>query len=625
MQRTQTVMMRGGLDLVTPPVAMPAGRVVASLNYEPEVAGYKRMPGFERYDGHPSPSDGSDDADKSARRALIQKVPGTGPVRGVHVYDGYLYAFRNSTDGGVGFYKATADGWEAQSWDSEIVYFTAGVTAFDEGETLTGGTSTATAVIERVVLQGGAWDGTAFGYLVVSSVTGAFQAENGTSASGDATITPSTPISLAAGGRYSCITHNFYGAAKLPRMYFANGAGTAFEWDGDTMSPVLSGTQSGSLTSVDYLLADNGDFLITDDGDFLVLDGNLDRPTFIGEYSNHLFLGYRAGSVVNSGVGEPLDYRAAAGAAEFSFGTEITGILPAASTALMVFGTSKVSYLTGSSVDDFVLRTLTNNSGAVAYTALMAGDQAIHLDDAGLRKLNTTDAFGDWRMGTLTQLVEPIFRQKRAAGVAAAASLVIRAKDQYILFFDDMSGLILYLGVKNPETMPFILPVQAYCATSGELSADEGERHFIGGTDGYVYEFAKGNSFDGAMVPAFMRLAWNNVGVPSMDKRFHKVTLEGDVPDDAQIGIGFAVDYAIPGNPGGDQQAIDADAGARDLIGVDEYDNITWSTPMQSLIEAWPDGIGRNIATMIVSEHTEERPHLLSSATFNFTPRRMHR
>lgn len=48
----------GGLDLVTPAMTVPPGRTFDSLNYEPEISGgYRRVDGYERFDGHPSPTD----------------------------------------------------------------------------------------------------------------------------------------------------------------------------------------------------------------------------------------------------------------------------------------------------------------------------------------------------------------------------------------------------------------------------------------------------------------------------------------------------------------------------------------------------------------------------------------
>ena len=49
----------GGLDLVTPAIAIPPGRLRHCLNFEPYVGGgYLRTPGYERYDGGKRPSEG---------------------------------------------------------------------------------------------------------------------------------------------------------------------------------------------------------------------------------------------------------------------------------------------------------------------------------------------------------------------------------------------------------------------------------------------------------------------------------------------------------------------------------------------------------------------------------------
>ena len=87
-QEIKTTLMAGGLDLVTQPISMPPGKAISASNYEPDVAGYTSSGGFERFDGQPRPSEGIDQNDAEARRRLIRPVPGTGPVRGVWVYDG---------------------------------------------------------------------------------------------------------------------------------------------------------------------------------------------------------------------------------------------------------------------------------------------------------------------------------------------------------------------------------------------------------------------------------------------------------------------------------------------------------------------------------------------------------
>lgn len=49
----------GGLDVVTPAIAKTPGRVIASGNYEPNLKGYRRIDGFERFDGNLKPSKSS--------------------------------------------------------------------------------------------------------------------------------------------------------------------------------------------------------------------------------------------------------------------------------------------------------------------------------------------------------------------------------------------------------------------------------------------------------------------------------------------------------------------------------------------------------------------------------------
>ncbi len=236
-QQTTTFLLRGGLNLVSPPLAIPAGQCIAAINYEPDIAGYTRHGGYERFDGRPRPSDSDDPATIAARRAAIQPVPGTGPVRGGCVFDGHIYAFRDSVAGAGKMYRESATGWEEMQF-GQIVDFTAGTAEFLEGEILVGAASTATGTIERVVLSSGAWNGTAAGFVVLSNVQGTFQAETVTSDSGSAVGTPNYAVVISPGGKYSFTIHNFYGAARRPAMYFTNGQGTGFEWTGDSLSPI---------------------------------------------------------------------------------------------------------------------------------------------------------------------------------------------------------------------------------------------------------------------------------------------------------------------------------------------------------------------------------------------------
>lgn len=126
------VMLTGGLNVAAGDQLLKAGECIELINYEITTIGrYMRMAGYERFDGQPSPStvvaadlpgfpfadtDATIAAVKAAqqdRRDDIQPVPGSGPVRGVFVFEGETYAFRNTADGlAAKMYRATATGWD---------------------------------------------------------------------------------------------------------------------------------------------------------------------------------------------------------------------------------------------------------------------------------------------------------------------------------------------------------------------------------------------------------------------------------------------------------------------------------------------------------------------------------
>jgi hypothetical protein len=623
-----TFLLQGGLDLVTPPVAMPPGRVSAALNYEPDVAGYRRFQGYERYDGHPSPSSGADDAEVETLRAAISAVPGSGPVRGVQVYRGTVYAFRDSEDGGSGkMYRATAAGWSEVDTGSHILTFNTGSVEFTEGAILTGGTSGALGLIVRLVQQSGDFGAAndAVGYLVLVDITGTFTpAEAITDSVGGAAVcvASQSAVTLQPGGHYTFATHNFYGAAKHPRLYFASGADQAYEYDDDGwLAPVQSGTTVGTLDSVVYVFHRGADYILTRDGSQVTTRGEFDVPDFIGVFRNHLFLGYEVGSVIFSGIGEPLDFRALVGAGELSFGSTVTGFLTSASTAFVIFGANRIEYVTGNDSSDFTMVPITDNAGAHAYTAVMAGDQPIYLDDGGVRSLSTTAAFGDWNLGTITQLIEPLIHSKINAGVAPVEAVRHKHNDLYRLFYGDNSVITIYLGRKTPECMPLLLPIQVSCATAGEIDANEGESVYVGAEDGFVYEFDKGSSFDGAEIQAFVRLPWNPAGSTAQNKRFHRMRFELDAPEDMDIGVVFHVDYGMPGNTGTARQNLAIAAGTQPFLSTEDYDLVDWSQPAQGVFDAEINAVGVNVAASLVTEHTTEDAHILSSATIFSTPR----
>lgn len=118
--RTDVVPLDGGLNEAVSSLEMKPGELISCKNYyitEGSTGGYVSIAGYEVYDGQPKPSGIAgtlaDHAAREAARALIDEVPGTGDVRGIHIYGGKVYAFRNAADNlSAGMFVSSNTGWD---------------------------------------------------------------------------------------------------------------------------------------------------------------------------------------------------------------------------------------------------------------------------------------------------------------------------------------------------------------------------------------------------------------------------------------------------------------------------------------------------------------------------------
>lgn len=689
MQRQQTVQLVGGLDLVTPAIAVREGRCIAALNYESEARGYRRVEGYERFDGQPKPSEASywilnfdfgeleiaeDDtltgvtsgataivlatvvesgtwaggdaagyvavynlsgtfindeqlqvsaADvarangaavengaltddlgdtylqsaQAKRRSVIAAVPGSGPIRGIFTYNGDVYAVRNNAGGTAAvLHKATASGWVAQTFGHTIDFDT-GTLPFIEGETLTGGTSGATATIERVIHIGGSWSGgDADGYLVLSGVSGTFSdTETITSATGSATANGTADaVTWAAGGTYRAIVHNFYGATNLNRVYIVSGTHRAMEWDGSVMAPIRTG-----------------------------LPDALDKPNYVAVMRQHLFLAYVGGSLQFSGTGLPLSFSTTDGAGEIALGETLTGILSQNKGAMIITGRTKVAYLTGNDATDFALNIISEDSGAIENT-LVVVNRPYFMDDLGVRDMEAAQSFGDWRIGTVTELIEPLLKLKRESGVSVVGVQRVRSKDQVRIWYSDSTGISIYFGRGNPEAMTFSVGFTPSVVFSGDDSSGF-EILLVGDDSGFVYQVDAGNSFDGSVVTAYIRTTFLHQGAPQAFKRYHRAFLDV-ITAEQETDISFTSDYSYGNSdlPSGAESGS-AFYGGGGFWNELFWDRFNWSAPFQADATIELNGIGRNVSVVLMSDTTHKAPHTLSSLTVNFTPRRQNR
>lgn len=679
-QQTAFFPLVGGLDLVTPAIAVKPGRAVAALNYEPVEAGYQRAAGYERFDGHPKPSEaainympvvgasaiaagqtvtgaasgatgvvladvalGADhigltaimgtfdpseavkigvatvattagdvvvgfapDAEQRAAwvasaaslaRAQISAVPGSGSVLGAWKYAGSVYAVRNNDAGTAAvMWKSSPAGWVQVLQSHTLLFTSGGAYEAAEGDVITGATSGATATVRRVVLQSGGFPaGTAEGYLVISPISGTFVAENlNIGVNLNVATIAEAPIQNAfpPGGRYEFLTHNFYGASNLTRVYGVNGVGYAFEFDGTTIVPIRTGMV-------------------------------IDAPTRIAVHRQHLFLAFPGGSLQFSEVGEPLRFSAVLGAGEIALGHEITDLIPNNTEVLTILTENSIASLYGNDADDFVLQTLTDGAGAMPWTADKLGNP-IYMDNRGVRSITSSQAFGNFNVGTLTSDIQPYIRNRRAAGAVPVAACVLRSKNQYRLFFSNGEGIYIFTGRKQPESMPFNLGKVVTCVFSIE-GDDRNEEAFFGSTDGMVYQLDKGTSFDGAPIEYFAKLAFNHLGAPQVLKRWYKAVIECQSAPTATIRVSSDFNYGDPDfltTPG---ENMTINGGGLGLWDSDLWDTFYWDGLIAGQAEVYFDGVGKSLSLLIAGAGSDEQPHLLQGITLYYTPRGLQR
>lgn len=543
------------------------------------------------------------DTDRAARfliamahqRTRIDPVPGSGPVRGVAVHDGTVYAWRDNAGATAMIcHKATAAGWVALETLTRLPFNT-GTAEIAEGATVTGGTSAATGVVVSVEIASGTWDGSnAAGFIILKTVTGTWGAAEAIQVGGvtKATAAGATVAqTLGPGGRVRWLSHNFYGASNRYRLYGCTGESKAFE-------------------------------LIPGAGMVLIVTGMTDdRPTRIFEINNHLGLCFRGGSIQFSGTLRPLQWAVITGAGEIGFGTEINDVVQANETAVAFFGEAKIAILQGRDSSDFILDTLTEEAGAEPDSAQRV-TRTLYLDRRGLRTLEATQAFGNFKAGTQSGRIERFFLHKAKAGLTLIGTYVCRSKSHYRMVWSDGSGLSVYMGGKYPEAIPFRLAHVPTCFGAGELDL---EGIFFGDADGYVHRAESGNSQDGEAIAHYAMTGFNHFGSPAQQDRFFKVEVELDAPTVANLSVAVQYDYGDASQPISPTADFTVPGGGG-LWDIADWNTFNWSSPLEVRAGVYIDGIGRNAGFIFAgTADLDQEPHILSAYTVHHAPRKVQR
>ena len=616
--------MKGGMDVVTPTIERfrrPHGALLL-INYEPREEGFRRVDGYESL--------------RDAGGTPIV-VPGEGETW-VWRHRDVTYAFRK----GTGISTLRMWKWSGTAW-VEVdmlgrVEFRAGTgTPPGNGITITGANSNARARVLRTVRVTGSYDEAdepAAGYFVVDSVVGNFTNGESISWTGKTNDDMFTiegdyvPTAIPAdGASLRFVNHNFYGNIAWEGFYCATKTFHAFAFRVEETSDEIA---------------------------YPIIPPDVaERPTHVAAHKNHLFLGYPSGRVINSSLGDPLVFDAIEGAADIGIGDQISGMVGGYRNRLMIFGRNRTDMLSGTSVDEFAIDTLSEEAGAMPGTAQLM-DEPIVYDDRAVRTLGATDKFGDLSVADVSGSIRPYLDQKRRDGILPVASTRSRRKSQYRVYFADGDILVMtampdrqgvvyeaslmrYL-VKDNDT--FV--VTSVCsvedsngrermfATGGYVNVTEND--FTVEHDGLVYELDKGNLFEDTTIPCFCQLPSNDFGDPQIVKTYKKIGFEVDTYGESTQGAEFKIGATIDDNSQSVDNPRDFEAlGQSAIFSRTQWSRFDFSQAADKRAELRIKGRGRTISphmfgrgrqTVAELGRPADEPHIVTGVAIQYLIRR---
>lgn len=362
---------------------------------------------------------------------------------------------------------------------------------------------------------------------------------------------PGLPNLLENSSRYEFKTANFYAADSLDAVYAVNGAGRGFIFDQNSVS-----------------------FIYTQE------DSTKDKPRHVEVHHLHLALGFSAGSVLLSVVGEPYNFSGVQGASEIAVGDRITGLMELEGTTLGVFCEESIWAVVGTSVDNFQTQVITPNTGCIEYTLANCGFP-VYLDSRGISTLETSARYGDFVGQRLSSPVSPwlIPRCRKALAnvnnsTGVACALPIRTKNQYRLFFNDGEILTTTFVVNGDGGNGVAFTFQRYyleqptitdtdyklipiCSTS-QVDNVGVERVFVAHYNeespvqsNHVFALESGDSFDGKYIPHMFETNWYFGNSPTMYRGLQKIRMHGLSKGKALIDVysaGIDNDYGFGTN-----------------------------------------------------------------------------
>lgn len=666
----------GGLDQVTPPVLANPGMVLESSNFDVGTnGGYRRIDGYEKFDGQTSPAEYGFYAMQVAQSVTInagQTITGqTSGATGLVIRtdnEGYVYFVRYTGTFQVGEHilvnsgvvgTVTAYAFQRKDRATELSASCMALSAAEyrqDIQTVPGsGPIRGLCYYEGALYafrnnvgatKSGIYKSSPAGWVeVVPSNEIEFTAASGTLVEGQ-TLTQGAVTALIQ--RVVIETGTLGASTAAGRLIIATPAGGSFTAGAATTAGATL-TLSGGATSVE--VAPNGrfEFVISNfgpgkriygcngvgkafefDGEVLVpirTGMPVDAPNHVTVHKNHLFLSFD-NSLQHSSIGNPYQWQPLTGAGELNMGETITNLLSQPSDAssggaMAVSTRNSMWILYGASSADWQLVAIQRDVGSLAFTMQSIAGDTYLLDDRGVANLAGIQEFGNFASSTISQLVRPWIMERKTSVID---SCVVKDKNQYRLFFTGGTGIHLtFMGRQPMGFMPVQYAHNIVIAISTEM-AGGADATFYGDDQGNVYLADNGPSFAGEVITAYFKLQYNNCKSPRTLKQFRKLTLDVKGGGYTIFQIGSELDYGADGVPLDPVRDVDAQFAGPKWDQVSGFwDTGVWDGRVLLPVEFNLNGTAENISLTLYQSSDKYESLNFQGALLQFTPRRLKR
>lgn len=671
---------KGGLDLMDPPMSVPPGALIGCNNFEPAIrGGYRRVDGYERFDGHASPSDaafttlalnsvtaiaaGQTTAqgaatgtvayvDSTALTVVLVNVSGSfatgsvtiggNPFTVSSVYSNagptnaltaqyqlqkflYLQQFIAKlpypTVLGVfpyldTVYAIASDGTYGHLYKAT----TAGWTEIPLGikvQFTAGVYSSSMQPPAEGTVCTGSTSGATFTINRINAMSGTW----GTDAAGWIVTSAITGTPVAGETFKDGTTVLFTYQSNAPQTLPASGIYEFRVFNFNAAQNPATGYRLYAVNGVGQGFEFEGTQNV-----LCNIDTGMspDTPTHLEIHASYLFFSFPGGSLQNSGFQFPLNWNPVFGASERAVGEDVTFLKEDISETLVIGTRKRIWTLTGISTELFQIHVYAANTGAIPLSVEQPA-HIVFMEDRGFTTVQASQEFGDFEANSLSDSIMTL-ATSLAANDAPVGAIVTRKKNLYRIMF--ASGAILTLGMNAKgqftgwtECGYPIAPKLYVCGYTQSTGAQQ-ERAFMADGTGMVYEIDKGWTFDGQAVQAFLKLAYYASKSPDIYKRYRRLRV--DLRPEGSLSLTLAVDFDY-GNRTAQNNFPLSFTTPGGIWDVSLWDTFLWDAPQYTQAVMKVEGEGYNIGLFFSSSAATDFPYTLYGASLQWSRRILNR